>query len=466
MGQVFGVPARAGKVVAALGALLGGAASAAAQDGAPTVEELAAKVAAAQMAGDNAWVMTSSAVVLMMTLPGLLLFYGGLVRTKNILSVAMQCFALAGMVSVLWALFGYSFAFSEGSPFIGGTDYLFLRGVGGDPAPFLSAIPHQTFMVFQLMFAIITPALIVGAFAERFRFKAMLPFMALWSTFVYLPLAHMVWGSGGFLNAFAQLDFHIPALDFAGGTVVHISSGVSALVCALYVGKRRGYPAAAFTPHSLVMTTIGAGLLWVGWFGFNAGSALGANALAANAFAATHFSAAAAAMSWMAMEWVTRGKPSLLGTVSGAVAGLVAVTPAAGFVTPMSGLLIGLLAGVVCWFACVKMKAKFGYDDALDVFGVHGVGGILGAILTGVFATSSVQDVFGGTPVGLLEGNAKQLFYQIAAVGVTAVLAIAGTLVFLTVVDKTIGIRPSEEDEGTGLDLVDHGEAGYHMTAD
>jgi Amt family ammonium transporter len=399
----------------------------------------------------------------MMTAPGLMLFYGGLVRAKNVLSLFMQCFYLMGMISLLWLVYGYSLAFAPGNPFIGGFDHLFLKGVGMEATAL--TIPDQTFAFFQLMFAIITPALIVGAFAERFRFKALAVFMIAWVTVVYVPLAHMVWGPGGFLHI---ADGTFKGLDFAGGTVVHISSGVSALVCAIYLGKRNGYPSGQFVPHNLIFSATGAAMLWVGWFGFNAGSALGAGGAASGAFLATHMSAAAATISWLAAEWLFRGKPSLLGGISGAVAGLVAVTPAAGFVTPVAGTIIGLLAGVVCWLAVTKVKAAFGYDDSLDVFGVHGVGGMLGAVLTGVFAHSSVFAAFGekedGTPmpVGLLEGNPGQVFNQIVGIGVAAGLAVVGTLVILFVVDKLIGVRATAEEQETGLDIVDHGEQAYH----
>ncbi|HEY2845068.1 MAG TPA: ammonium transporter, partial [Bryobacteraceae bacterium] len=337
----------------------------------------------AQMAGDNAWMLTSSALVLMMTGPGLALFYGGLVRKKNVLGTMMHSFILMATVSVLWAVIGYSLAFAEGSPFIGDLRYVFLHGVGADPnADYGATIPHQTYMIYQLMFAIITPALISGAFAERMKFSAMLLFMTLWSLVVYFPMAHMVWGKGGLLNA--ALGGAYPAFDFAGGTVVHVTSGVSALVCALYLGKRNNYPDESMRPHSVVLSVIGACLLWVGWFGFNAGSAVAAGSLASSAFIATHFATAAAVLGWMVIEWMMAGKPSVLGAISGAVAGLVAITPASGFVKPMPAIVIGLAAGVVCYLMVAKVKKMFGYDDALDAFGVHGIGGTLGALLTGV----------------------------------------------------------------------------------
>ena len=429
------------------------------------VATLERQVAEARSAGDNAWMLMSSALVLLMTGPGLALFYGGLVRKKNILATMMQSFALMALVSVLWALFGYSLCFAPGNPFIGGFDYVFLRGVGGAPSPaYAATIPHQTFMVYQLMFAIITPALIAGAFAERMKFSAMLIFTSLWFVVVYAPMAHMVWGQGGFLNMNSMGG--VPTLDFAGGTVVHISSGVSALVCALYMGKRLGYPREPMLPHSVVLSFIGACLLWVGWFGFNAGSALSASALATSAFVATHLSAAAASIGWATAEWWRSGKPSALGAISGAVAGLVAITPAAGFVSPMSALMIGAMAGLVCYFMCAKVKNVFGYDDSLDAFGVHGAGGTLGALLTGIFAVAAVNPVFHDDqgrklPVGLLDGNAHQLLNQAAGVLMACGLAIVGSLIILKVTDLLVGLRVREEQELQGLDLSQHGEVGY-----
>ena len=416
-------------------------------------------VAAAQSAGDNAWMLTSAALVLMMTGPGLALFYGGLVRKKNVLGTMMQSFAMMAVITILWAVVTYSLAFGSGNAFIGGLHNMFLHGVGLDPSPYAPTIPLQTFMVYQLMFAIITPALITGAFAERMKFSAMLVFMVLWAIAVYSPMAHMVWGVGGLLGASGG---KIPCLDFAGGTVVHITSGVSALVTALYLGKRIGYPKEAMQPHSVVLSFIGACLLWVGWFGFNAGSALAAGTLATSAFVATHFGAAAAAIGWSAAEWIRNGKPSALGAISGAVAGLVAITPASGFVTPMSAIWIGLIAGVACFFMVVTVKAWFGYDDSLDAFGVHGMGGTIGAVLTGVFANSAINPIFGkGNPTGLFEGNWMQVVHQIGGVAISWVISIVGTLVILFLVDKTIGLRVSAEDERTGLDLSQHGEEGY-----
>ncbi|MBV8550368.1 MAG: ammonium transporter [Acidobacteriaceae bacterium] len=439
----------------------------------PTTDQrlnaLEAAAKSAQMAGDNAWMLTSSALVLLMTGPGLALFYGGLVRAKNVLSTMMHSFVLMGVVTVLWAIYGYSFAFGTGNSFIGGFQYLLLNGVGGAPNPdYGPTVPHQTYMIFQLMFAIITPALISGAFAERIKFSAMLLFTCLWSTIVYFPMAHMVWGKGGLLNAF--LGGKIPCLDFAGGTVVHITSGVSALVCALYLGKRVGFPKEPMKPHNLVLSLTGACLLWVGWFGFNAGSAVNASALASSAFVATHFGAAAAALGWLFAEWVRHGKPSLLGGVSGAVAGLVAITPASGFVKPFPALLIGFLAGVVCFYMATTVKSKFGYDDTLDAFGVHGAGGTLGAILTGVFATNAVNDGLKDAagkalPLGLVDGNPGQILNQAVAVAISWGLAIVGTLIILKVVDVLVGVRATTEQEIVGLDLSMHGEEGYNLEA-
>jgi ammonium transporter, Amt family len=421
----------------------------------------ATAIAAAQTSGDNAWMLVSAALVLMMSGPGLALFYGGLVRKKNILGTMMQTFAMMAVITVLWGLVTYSLAFGDGGSFIGGLHNVFLHGVGLTPdKDYAATIPLQTFMVYQLMFAIITPALITGAFAERMKFSSMLVFMVLWAIFVYSPMAHMVWGKHGLLNA--ALGGKFPTLDFAGGTVVHVTSGVSALVTALYLGKRLGYPKVPMPPHSVVLSFIGACLLWVGWFGFNAGSALSAGTLATSAFVATHFGAAAAALGWSAAEWLRQGKPSALGAISGCVAGLVAITPAAGFVTPMSALWIGALAGVFCYFMVVKVKAAFGYDDSLDAFGVHGAGGTLGALLTGVFANSVINPIFGaGKATGLLEGNGRQLLNQAVGVGIAWSLSIVGTLVILFVVDKAMGLRVSEDAEREGLDLSQHGEEGY-----
>jgi len=435
-------------------------------DTASRLARLEQQTADAKSSADNAWMLTSSALVLMMTGPGLALFYAGLVRKKNVLGTMMQSFALMAIITVLWGLFSYSFCFGAGNGFIGGFHNLFLQGVGSAPdGDYAATIPAQTFMVYQLMFAIITPGLIAGAFAERMKFSAMVAFTVLWSIFVYDPMAHMVWGKGGLLNA--SLGGRFPTLDFAGGTVVHVTSGVSALVCALYLGKRVGYPKEAMPPHSVVLSFIGACLLWVGWFGFNAGSALAAGSLATSAFVATHFASAAAAIGWAAAEWFRNGKPSVLGGISGAVAGLVAITPASGFVKPMPALLIGLIAGVFCYWMVAQVKAEFGYDDSLDAFGVHGAGGTLGAILTGVFAVSAVNPIFKDAqgnplPSGLLEGNAHQLLNQLVGVVISWGLAIVGTLIILKIVDLTIGLRVSEEEERQGLDLSQHGEEGYY----
>ena len=415
--------------------------------------------------GDNAWMLVSAALVLMMSGPGLALFYGGLVRKKNILGTMMQTFAMMAVVTVLWAVVTYSLAFGVGSghfaAFIGGFHNMFLKGVPLTPImEYAPTIPGQTFMVYQLMFAIITPALICGAFAERMKFSAMLVFMVLWAIIVYSPMAHMVWGIGGLLNA--SLGGKFPTLDFAGGTVVHVTSGVSALVVALYLGKRLGYPQKPMPPHSVVLSFVGACLLWVGWFGFNAGSALSAGSLATSAFVNTHFGAAAAAIGWAAAEWIRNGKPSALGAISGCVAGLVAITPASGFVTPMGALWIGLIAGVACYLMVVKVKNVFGYDDSLDAFGVHGAGGTIGAILTGLFANSGINAIFGaGKATGFFEGNHGQLVNQLVGVAIAWSISIVGTLIILFVVDKLIGLRVSEDDEREGLDISQHGEEGY-----
>jgi Amt family ammonium transporter len=419
----------------------------------------------AQSAGDNAWMLVSAALVLMMTGPGLALFYGGLVRRKNVLGTMMQSFVLMCLVTMIWAIVGYSFAFGEGpTPFLGGLNYAFLHNVGAAPnADYAGTIPQSTFMIYQLMFAIITPALISGAFAERMKFSAMLLFMTLWMFFVYFPMAHMVWGKGGLLNA--SLGGKIPCFDFAGGTVVHITSGVSALVCALYLGKRKGFPNEPMRPHSMVLSTVGACLLWVGWFGFNAGSALAASSLATSAFVATHFAAAAAALGWMVAEWMHTGKPSVLGAISGSVAGLVAITPASGFVKPMPAIIIGLAAGVVCFLMSTAVKKKFGYDDSLDAFGVHGAGGTLGALLTGVFATKEINDLLNGKALGWADGNASQVANQAIGCAIAAGLAVVGTFIILKICDAVIGVRASEDQEIEGLDLSMHGEEGYNFEA-
>jgi Amt family ammonium transporter len=427
--------------------------------------QLDQRVTAAQSSGDNAWMLVSAALVLMMTGPGLALFYGGLVRRKNTLAIMMQSFLLMALISVMWALVGYSLCFGGNGPVIGGFEHAFLRGVGADPNPdYAGTIPQSTFMIYQLMFAIITPALITGATAERMKFSGTVLFLTLWFLVVYAPLAHMVWGKGGFLNA--ALGGKFPTLDFAGGTVVHISSGVSALVCALYLGKRTGYPRQPMPPHSLVLSFIGACLLWVGWFGFNAGSALAASSLATSAFVATHFATAAAAISWSVAEWIKNGRASALGAISGAVAGLVAITPAAGFVGPMPALAIGFIAGLVCYFMVTKVKSIFGYDDALDAFGVHGAGGTIGALLTGVFAQQVINPIFGaGKPVGGLDGHWGQLGNQLVGVLIAWGFALIGTIVLLKVTDMITGIRVTETEEIEGLDITQHGEEAYNLEA-
>jgi ammonium transporter, Amt family len=425
--------------------------------------QLDQRVTAAQSSADNSWMMVSAALVLMMTGPGLTLFYGGLVRRKNMLAIMMQSFMLMAVISVLWALVGYSLAFGGNGPVIGGFEHAMLRGVGAEPNPdYAGTIPQATFMIYQLMFAIITPALITGATAERMKFSGTVLFLTLWFFVVYAPLAHMVWGKGGMLNA--ALGGKFPCLDFAGGTVVHISSGVSALVCALYIGRRTGFPKQPMPPHSLTLSFVGACLLWVGWFGFNAGSALASNSLATSAFIATHFATAAAAISWSLAEWIKNGRPSALGAISGAVAGLVAITPAAGFVGPMSALVIGFIAGIACYLMVTKVKSAFGYDDALDAFGVHGAGGTIGAILTGFFAQQVVNPIFGaGKPVGALDGHWGQIGNQLVGVAIAWGFALVGTIVLLKVTDLITGIRVTEEQEIEGLDITQHGEEAYNM---
>ena len=434
------------------------------------VDEIAALKAAvrsAQMAGDNAWMLVSAALVLMMTGPGLALFYSGLVRRKNVLGTMMHSFVMMAVVSLLWAICGYSLVFAEGNPFIGGLRYAFLSGVGAAPnADYAATIPHSTFMIYQMMFAIITPALIAGAFAERVRFNAMLLFSVLWLFIVYVPVAHMVWGKGGFLNAFA--GGVVPVFDFAGGTVVHITSGFSALITALYIGKRRGYPTEAMKPHSLVLSFIGACLLWVGWFGFNAGSALAASGLASSAFVATHLAAAAGAVSWMLAEKIRNGRPSALGAISGAVAGLATVTQGAGFVQPFSGVLIGLAAGLVCFAMVVVAKSKLGYDDSLDAFGVHGVGGFVGCLATGIFATNAINDALklpNGSlaPLGAVDGNPGQILNQAIGAAIGIVVAVAGTWIALRITGMVTTIRMNHAEEDTGMDVALHGEEGYVM---
>jgi len=416
--------------------------------------------------GDTAWMLTSSALVLMMTGPGLALFYSGLVRRKNVLATMMQSFILMAVVSVIWAIFGYSLAFGEGNKFFGSpTQYLFLNGVTAAPHPDYGAtIPHTTWMIYQLMFAIITPGLICGAYAERMKFSSMVVFSILWLVFIYCPLAHMVWGKGGAFNysLAPTAGWKNPSLDFAGGTVVHISSGVSALMCALVMGRRRGYGRVPMPPHSVVLSVIGACLLWVGWFGFNGGSAVRSSGLASAAFINTHFAAAAATLGWMVAEWIKTGKPTVLGAISGAVAGLVVITPASGFVTPMSALIMGAIGGVVCFFSATVVKGMFGYDDSLDAFGVHGVGGTLGAILTGVFASAAINSAI-KTDSFDYSGGGAQLGRQLIATLITWAMAVVGSLIFLKLIDLVLGLRVSESDEYDGLDLSQHGESGYNF---
>jgi len=402
--------------------------------------------------GDTAWMLTSTALVLMMTIPGLALFYAGMVRVKNVLSVMMQCFAITALVTVLWALFDYSVAFSDASPYWGGLAKAFMHGVTVDSLNGLT-IPETVFMTFQMTFAIITPALIVGAFAERMKFSSMLVFMAIWLVVVYAPITHWVWGSGGWLGGKG-------ILDFAGGTVVHINAGVAGLVAALVIGKRKGYPETPMAPHNLSLTLMGASMLWVGWFGFNAGSELAADGTAGMAMAVTQIATAAAAMSWMFIEWMSHGKPSVLGIASGAVAGLVAITPASGAVGPMGALIIGLVAGAGCFFAATKLKRALGYDDSLDAFGVHAVGGIIGALLTGVFCAPSLGGAgFGGdmTSIG------AQVSVQALGVLATLVYTSIATLIILKVVDVIMGLRVKEEEEVEGLDISLHDERGYNL---
>jgi len=402
---------------------------------------------------DTAFVLVSAALVMLMT-PGLALFYGGMVRSKNVLATLMENFILLGVMGLVWALWGYSLAFGPDlGHFIGNLDYLGLRGVGAEPfKTYSETIPHQTFMIYQAMFAIITPALITGAFAERLKFSTFLVFMILWATLVYCPVAHWVWGDGGWLKG-------LGALDFAGGTVVHINAGIAALAAALVVGPRRGYGAEPMIPHNLGLTVLGAGLLWFGWFGFNAGSALAAGALASSAFTATHLATCAATLAWVATEWIVRGKPTTLGAASGAVAGLVAVTPAAGFVGPMSAILIGLGAGVLCYLV-VLAKPKLGYDDSLDVVGVHGVGGLWGALATGLFASKLVNPAGAD---GLFFGNPSLLFTQVIAVAATLAYSFVLSYLLFKILNATMGLRVTPEEEMAGLDLSEHQEAGYNL---
>lgn len=433
------------------------------------IEAMQAAIEAAALAGHNAWMLTCCALVLFMTAPGLAMFYGGLVRKKNVLSVLMQCIFLMGLMTVLWAIYGYSLAFGGDGGWIGTTEFLFMQNVQRewDPVanapytPMSNGIPVLTHMLFQGMFFIITPALICGAFAERMKFSSMVVFSILWGTFIYCPLCHWVWDGGPL--AYGSNGIMGGALDFAGGTVVHISSGVSALVAAILIGPRMGFPAERHQPHNLTYTALGAAMLWVGWFGFNAGSELLSDDLTSSAFAVTHFSAAAGAVAWAVTEWMLNGKPTVLGASSGAVSGLVCITPAAGFVQPMPALAMGAAAGVVCYFACSWLKHRLAYDDALDAFGVHGVGGTLGAVLTGVFATRACWDIADGQPLGLIEGNTETIVGQIVAVLITYVFAGVGSYILLKGIDIAMGLRVRAEVEQRGLDIIEHGEEGYTL---
>jgi Amt family ammonium transporter len=435
-------------------------------------EGLATTTSATSGPGHNGWMMTSSALVLFMTLPGLFLFYGGLVRRKNILSVIAQCFGIAGLVTILWVVFGYSMVFADGDDLlkgvVGNLKFTFLEGVTSAPnTNYAYWVSHNVFSMYQLMFAIITPALILGAIAERIKFSALLLFMGLWMLIVYFPLAHMIWGINGAMNGVWNASAPIKAIDFAGGTVVHMSSGWSALVLCLILGKRLGFPKEPMPPHSMVLCSIGTGMLWVGWYGFNAGSAVAADGVAANAFMTTTIATAVASFVWPLAEWLVRGKPSVLGFCSGAVAGLVVVTPACGFITAGGALLIGVAAGIIPWFFCFKVKSWFGYDDALDTFGVHAVGGTLGALLTGFLARNAAN---ANLATNLKDKVTDTLFQplvweQIKAIGITLVLAVVGTTVIAFVVKAILGLRPSEEVETVGLDLASHGEEGYHVEA-
>jgi Amt family ammonium transporter len=403
--------------------------------------------------GDTAWLLVATALVLMMNIPGLSLFYAGMVRKKNVLATAVQAFAVAALVTVLWLAVGYSLAFTHGGSLnavIGGLSRLFGVGLRGSVHPLARTVPENVFLMYQATFAIITPAIIAGAFAERMKFSAMMWFMGLWLVFVYVPVAHWIWG-GGFLGSAG-------VLDFAGGLVVHLNAGIAGLVCALVLGKREGYGHEYMAPHNLVLTLIGTSLLWVGWFGFNAGSALSSGELAGYAMLNTHVSAAVAALTWMAIEWTSRGKPSVLGVLSGAVAGLGTITPAAGYVEPWAAMLIGLVAGAVCYWSSVVLKNQLGYDDSLDVFGVHGVSGIVGPILVGIFATRAVNDVGHGSAVGLVDGHAGQILSQLYGVLAVAAFSAVATWVLLKIIDAVIGLRVTREEETEGLDTVLHGE--------
>jgi len=426
------------------------AAEPAAAEAAPAEEAAAEAPVSPLNSGDTSWLLTSTALVLLMTIPGLALFYGGMVRKKNVLTTVMQSFAITCLVSVLWMVAGYSLAFTEGSAYLGGLSRAFLSGMGTDAInPLAGSIPESVFMTFQMTFAIITPALICGAFADRMKFSALMLFITAWSLLVYSPIAHWVWGPGGFLGGAG-------VLDFAGGTVVHINAGVAGLVGALVLGKRLGYGTEPLPPHNLVLSVIGASLLWVGWFGFNAGSAVAANATAGMAMAVTQIATAAAGLAWMFTEWALKGKPSVLGIISGAVAGLVAITPAAGFVDPMGSLIIGIVAGIVCYIGATSLKHALGYDDSLDAFGIHAVGGIVGAILTGVFAREAISGSAAKT--GLIEGNSAQVVTQLYGIGVTIVYCAIATFIILKVVDLIVGLRVDQDVEREGLDINLHGE--------
>ena len=434
------------------------------------VDPVGSKVTGIAGPGHNAWLMTSAALVLFMTLPGLALFYGGLVRSKNILSVMAQCMGITGLVAILWYTVGYSLVFgsSFASPFIGGTEFFFFKGVDSIPnTSYCYWISQNVFAMFQLMFAIITPALIIGAIAERMKFSAIMLFVALWMFVVYFPLAHMIWGSTGYMNGVWNADAAIPAIDFAGGTVVHMSSGWSALVLCLLLGKRLGFGHTPMAPHSMVLCMVGTGMLYVGWYGFNAGSALAADGVASNAFTTTTLAAAIASFVWAGLEWILRGKPSILGFCSGIVAGLVVITPAAGFVTPTGSVIIGIFAGAIPFFACTKMKHIFGYDDALDTFGVHAVGGTLGALLTGFLADASVnanlvsEGYAAKNGLKALVESGTVWTAQLKAMGITIVLSVVATIVITFIVKALVGLRPTPEVEEQGLDIVEHGERGY-----
>jgi len=440
------------------------------KDGNPTIPDgLTTPTVGVPGPGHNAWQMTASALVLFMTLPGLILFYGGLVRKKNVLSLAAQCFFMAGMVTILWWICGYSLVFHNGGRFLGGMGFAFLKDVTSAPNTDYSYwVSQNVFSMYQLMFAIITPALILGAVAERMKFSAMCLFMVLWMFIVYFPQAHMVWGIDGFMNGVWNAKASIKAIDFAGGTVVHMTSGWSALILCIILGKRIGFGKENMAPHSMVLCMIGTGMLWVGWYGFNAGSSVASDVVGANAFLTTTLATAVASFVWPMMEWIVRGKPSILGFCSGAVAGLVVITPACGFVTANGAVIIGIAAGLIPWFFCFKVKGWFGYDDALDTFGVHAVGGTLGALLTGVLANNTVNSNLAGDNMKAMVTNhffQPLVIEQLKAIGITLVLAIGGTIVIAYIVKFAIGLRPSEETESIGLDLAEHGEEGYHGEA-